>query len=168
MIEIFVRADNKETPIYLCRGPRRDRDTPQNRLASVGDRDCGAILPKACIARVPALRFTRHGVQSGWLLSPSRSVPSAIAVRSFRPDTPQSTGAHYCSSMRLRKSRRNSSGSKRAPRYRTRRMPRRSMINVRNECSRSPCCATAPDRVFRSRPKRTPNPRTESREHLYG
>src|SRR5262249_27390686 len=46
--------------------------------------------------------------------------------------------SHYRSLARLKRSRRNSSGSKRTPRYWTRRMPRWSTIEVRNECSMSP------------------------------
>src|SRR5439155_25129379 len=46
--------------------------------------------------------------------------------------------SHYRSFMTLKRSRRNSSVSKRTPRYWTRRMLRRSTIEVRNECSMSP------------------------------
>src|SRR5262249_14785588 len=50
---------------------------------------------------------------------------------------------HYRSSARLTRSRRNSSGSKRTPRYCTRRMPRRSTIEVRNVWSTPPSGALA-------------------------
>src|SRR5262249_1526714 len=46
--------------------------------------------------------------------------------------------SHYRSATRLNKSRRNSSGSKRTPRYCTRRKPRGSIIEVRNVWSTSP------------------------------
>ena len=52
-------------------------------------------------------------------------------------------GSHHYSFTRLRRSRRNSSGSKRAPRYCTRRMPRGSTIEVRNEWSTSPSAVFA-------------------------
>ena len=48
--------------------------------------------------------------------------------------------SHCYSLRRLRRSRRNSSGSKRTPRYCTRRMPCGSTIDVRNVCSTSPFC----------------------------
>ena len=48
---------------------------------------------------------------------------------------------HYRSLQRLKRSRRNSSGSKWAPRYWTRRMPRGSTIEVRNVWSTSPFAA---------------------------
>jgi len=129
-------------PVILVTARSDSKDVVAGLEAGVDEYLTKPVDQPALVARVRSMLRVKE-LHDRYACRYARNQTDERAHQPRNQADERSDQAHYCSLARLRRSRRNSSGSKRTPRYCTRSVPLRSTIDVRNVWSTSPSASFA-------------------------